>query len=288
VLEILNSIDTREIATAIWLGIFITWCVTRPGVRKGFGSVISAATARPIAIAFSLAIAYLSAVTIVLRAHDLWTLTQLKITVLWFFFAGIPALMDTPDISNDPTKLRASVAKNFKLSLLLDFFVNLYKMPLFLELVFVPFTALIGGLLAVAQSDEKYVTVQKLLNGILLAVGLGVLVFATYKMTTDFGAIANANTLRDLALPIIYNIAFIPLLWAMSIYAAYEAVFCRLPFVIKDCALHPYTRRRLLLGFRTDVSALNDWFKAAWSGALNTRSDILQSIAAITRSRDAA
>lgn len=287
-LEILNSIDTREIATAIWLGIFITWCVTKPGVRKGFGSVISAATARPIVIALSLAIAYLSAVTIDLRAYDLWTLTQLKITVLWFFFAGIPALMDTPDISNDPTKLRAAVAKNFKLSLLLDFFVNLYKMPLFLELVFVPFTALIGGLLAVAQSNEKYVTVQKLLNGILLAVGLGALVFATYKMTTDFSAIANANTLRDLALPIIYNIAFIPLLWAMSIYAAYEAVFCRLPFVIKDYALHPYARCRLLLGFRTDVSALNDWFKAAWSGALNTRSDILQSIAAITRSRDAA
>lgn len=126
-LEILYSLDTREIATAIWLGIFIIWCVTKPGVRKGFGSVVSAATARPIAIAFSLAIAYLSAVTLVLRALDLWTLTQLKVTVLWFFVAGIPALMDTPEISNDPTKLRASVAKNFKLSLLIDFFVNLTK-----------------------------------------------------------------------------------------------------------------------------------------------------------------
>jgi len=230
----------------------------------------------------------MSAVTLVLRALDLWTLTQLKVTVLWFFVAGIPALMDAPEISSDPAKLRASVAKNFKLSLLLDFFVNLYKMPLLAELVFVPFTALIGGLLAVAQSDEKYVSVHKLLNGILLAVGLGVLVFVTYNVTTNFGAIANANTLRDLALPIIYNIAFIPLLWAMSIYAAYEAVFCRLPFVIKDRALHPYARRRLLLGFRTDVCALNAWFKASWSGAFNNRSDILQSIAATTRSRDAA
>ncbi|ROT44717.1 hypothetical protein CHR62_11910 [Pusillimonas sp. NJUB218] len=66
------------------------------------------------------------------------------------FVAGIPTLMGTPEVSNDPTKLRASVAKNFKLSLVLDFFVNLYKMPLLAELVFVPFTALVGGLLAVA------------------------------------------------------------------------------------------------------------------------------------------
>jgi hypothetical protein len=107
-------------------------------------------------------------------------------------------------------------------------------------------------------------------------------------MTTNFEAIANANTLRDLAIPIIYNISFIPLIWVMSIYAAYESVFCRLPFVIKDCALHSYAKRRLILGFRTDVSALDAWFKTAWSGALNTRSDILQSIAAITRSRDVA
>lgn len=286
--EILNSLDTRELATAIWLGIFIAWCVTKPGARKGFGSVVSAATSRPIAIAFGLAIAYLSVTTLALRALDLWTLKQFKITVLWFFVAGIPALMDTPEISNDPAKLRASVVKNFKLSLLLDFFLNLYKLPLLAEIVFVPFTALVGGLLAVAQSDEKYAPVQKLLNGVLITVGLGLLTFVTYKVVTSFGAIANANTLRDLALPIIYNIAFIPLLWAMSIYAAYESVFCRLRFVIKDGALHSYARRRLVLGFRTDISALNAWFKTAWSGAFTTRNDIAQSIAAVARSRDAA
>lgn len=288
VLEILKSLDTRELATAIWLGVFVAWCVTKPGVRKGFGSVISALTARPIAIAFGLAIGHLSVTTLALSALDLWTLAQFKITVLWFFVAGIPALMGAPEISDDPAKLRASVAKNFRLSLLLDVFINLYKLPLLAELVFVPFTALIGGLLAVAQSDEKYAPVQKLLNGVLMAAGFGVLVFVIYKMVTSFDAIANANTLRDPALPIIYNIAFIPLLWAMSIYAAYESVFCRLRFVIKDCALHSYAKRRLILSFRTDTSALNAWFKSAWSGAFTTRGDVAQSISAVIRSRDAA
>ncbi len=262
--------------------------MTKPSIRKSLGGVLSAATARPIAIAFSLAIAYLVAMTVVLRHFELWTLKQFKITALWFVVAGIPALADTPEVSKNPALLKTAAAKNFKLSLLLDFFLNLFKLPLFGELIFVPFTALLGGLLAVAQSDEKYAPVQKLLNGVLIAIGLGFLVFESYKVFTSFDTIASVDTLRDFALPIIYNVAFIPLLWAMSIYAAYESVFCRLRFVIKDQALHSYARRKLITGFRTDIGALNVWFKAAWSGAFASRSDVAQSIAATERSRDAA
>lgn len=280
--------DTRELATAIWLGILTTWCMTKPSIRNGFGSVLSAATARPVAIVFSLAIAYLVTMTVVLRHFELWTLKQFKITALWFIVAGIPALADTPEISKDPALLKTAIAKNFKLSLFLDFFINLFKLPLLGELIFVPFTALLGGLLAVAQSNEKYAPAQKLLNGVLIAIGFGFLVFESYKVLTSFDKIANVDTLRDFALPIIYNVAFIPLLWAMSIYAAYESVFYRLRFVIKDHTLHSYTRRKLITGFRTDIGALNGWFKAAWSGAFTSRSDVDQSIAATERSRDAA
>lgn len=116
--------------------------------------------------------------------------------------------------------------------------------------------------------------------------GVGFLVFETYKTITSFETIANLDTLRDFALPIFYNIAFIPLLWVMSIYEAYESVFVRLKFVVKDKTLHSYTRRKLITCFRTDIGALNTWFREAWSGAFSCRSDIDQSIAAIERSRD--
>lgn len=287
-IEVFQSLDARELATAIWFAVFIAWCLTKPGIRKSLGGIFSVATSRPIATAFGLAIAYLVATTLVLRHFELWTLKQFKITALWFVVAGIPALMDTPEISKNPTLLRAAVVKNFKLSLLLDFFINLFKLPLLGELIFVPFTALLGGLLAVAQSDEKYAPVQRLLNGVLVAVGLGFFVFESYKVLTSFNTIANVDTLRDFALPIIYNVAFIPFLWVMGIYAAYESVFCRLRFVIKDHTLHGYAKRKLITGFRTDISALNVWFRSAWSGAFTSRNDIAQSIAAIDRSRDAA
>lgn len=287
-LEILKSLDSRELATAIWIGIFIVWRLTKPGIRKGFGSALSAATARPIAIALFLSIAYLAATTAILHHFEAWTLKQFKITTLWFVFAGIPALADTPEISRNPNFLKTAAAKNLKLSLILDFFINLFKLPLLGELVFVPSIALLGGLLAIAQSDDKYAYVQKLLNGVLIFIGLGFLAFESYKFITSFDSIANLDTLRDFALPIIYNIAFIPFLWAMSVYVAYESVFIRLKFVIKDQTLHSYARRKLITSFRTDLGALNAWFKQAWSGTFTSRSDVVQSISAIERSRDEA
>jgi hypothetical protein len=239
-------------------------------------------------VAFALATAYLAGVTVLLCKFNLWTLSQFKITVLWFFVAGIPSLINTPATSENPALLRAVVAKNFKLSVLLDFFINLFKLPLLAELIFVPFTALLGGLLAVAQSDKKYTSAKSLLDGVMVALGLIFLVFEAYKAFTSFNTIANASTLRDFSLPLIYNLAFIPFLWAMSVYAAYESVFCRLQFVIKDATLLPYTRRKLILCFRTDIVAMNRWLKEAWPRQFSSRDDVAQSIATIARTRDAA
>jgi hypothetical protein len=281
--QILDSIDTRDLATAIWLGVLLVWGLVKPAIREAMGGVIAAATAPAIATFLGLAIAYLVVVTATLQSAELWTLKQLKITVLWFVVAGVPALMSIPEISRNPELLRATVAKNFKLSLLLDFFVNLFKLPFLLELVFVPFMAFVGALLAVAQSKEEYLPVQKLLNGVLAVIGSMTLAFEIYKLLTSFDEIANADTLRDFALPVMYNISFILFLWVVSIYAAYDSVFARLRFVVKDGQLHAYTKRCLVLSFRTDISLLNKWFKNAWTRALTSRSEINESIADVSK-----
>ena len=285
-IDILNSVDTREIATAIWLFFLIVWCMTKSSIRQAFGSVILAVTARPIAIFFSIAIAYLVIITTVLYYFDLWSIKQLKITVLWFLFAGISALTDIPKISKNLILLKSAITTNFKLSLLLDFFINLFKLPLLAELIFVPFAAILGGLLVVAQSDEKYALAQKFLNGIFIFIGLSFIAFESYKLLTSFEKIANIDTLRNFALPIIYNILIIPLIWVMSIYAAYESVFCRLRFIMKDHTLHFYAKCKLITGFRSDIGALNTWLKTAWSQNLTSRSDVVQSISATKNSRN--
>jgi hypothetical protein len=283
-----HSIDSRDLAIAIWLVIFFTWCATKPEVRKSLGNFLAILASRPIFISIFLAAGYISIVTYALEALNCWTFYQLKITIFWFTAAGMPALMDTPKISRNPSMLRTAFLKNFKLSLLLDFFVNLFRFPIVGELIFVPLTAILGGLIAVAQSDEKYVPARKFINIIVAILGFGLFCYEIFKLATAFDTIANINTLRNFVLPILFNIAFIPILWGMSIYAAYESAFCRLQFLIKDKELQSYTKCRLILRFRANTSALNSWFDAAWSCSFDSQNDIDQSIAAIMRSNNVA
>jgi hypothetical protein len=283
VLEVISSIDNREIAVSFWIVIMLAWCISKDAVRKSFVDVLKLITARPISLMFALAATYLAVVTYALKAVDFWTLQQFKITVLWFLFAGIPSLADISKISDDSSRLRTSVSSNFKLSLLLDFFVNLFKMPLAAEFFFVPLTAFIGGMLAVAQGNEKYNSVSKFLNFLQVLIGSALLAFAFYKIASDFNSVANLNTSRDFALPILYNLAFVPVLWILALYTAYESVFARIMFVVADDGLRTYTTRRLIFLLRTDIRALNRWFRSAWTTSLASRNEIELSILAIKR-----
>lgn len=280
-LEVIRSVDNREIAVCFWLVIMLAWCLSNKAVRESFADLLRAVCARPIALVIGLAAAYIVVFTYALKAVEFWTLQQFKITMLWFLFAGLPALMGASQISEDPRRLAASIADNFKMSLLLDFFVNLFKMPLAVEFFFVPLTALVGVMLAVAKGHERHANVAKFLNGLLVLLGSALLAFAFYKFSTDLNSVANLNTGRDFALPILYNLAFVPVLWILAVYSAYESVFVRLRFLVADEDLRMYAKQRLLFSLRTDIRALNNWSRAACSISLASRGEIERSIQAI-------
>jgi hypothetical protein len=114
------------------------------------------------------------------------------------------------------------------------------------------------------------------------------LAFSTYHAIANFESFATLNTSLALLLPVAYNVMFIPFLWSVTIYSAYEEVFCRLQFVIKDTKLLRYTRRKLIFSFGANVSKLNAWFEAAWSHTITSQSDIVKSISVYARPRDVA
>jgi hypothetical protein len=286
--QVLASIDNREIAITAWIAIALCWCLLKPIIREGLVDVIRAATARQIVIIVSLAVAYMAFVTSIFYAIGAWSIGQLNLSLLWLLFAGLPSLANIPKISENPRAWRASVTKNFKLSIFFDFFINFFALPLFAEFLLVPFMAILGGMLVYSEREEKYKSVHKLINGILATTVFGLLAFSTYHAIANFESFATLNTSLALLLPVAYNVMFIPFLWSVTIYSAYEEVFCRLQFVIKDTKLLRYTRRKLIFSFGANVSKLNAWFEAAWSHTITSQSDIVKSISVYARPRDVA
>lgn len=284
--NILLGFDNRDVAIAFWLIILSLWCSSKPNIRRSISQVFAAAFARPLIFVFGFTAAYLILTTAALHAVDLWTAKQLKITAFWFFVAGIPSIMDVSKIGRNPELLKDAIRKNFKLSLLLDFFVNLFKMPLWVELAFVPITVFVGAMLGLAQSKKEYASVEKMLNRFLILLGISMLTFQAYMLSKEYESVVNVDTLRDFLLPIIYNFSFIPILWTLSIYSAYERVLSQLHILIKDSELRAFTKRTLIINFRTDIAAINSWVKNARSAELTNRAEISQSIALVKKSQD--
>lgn len=249
-----------------------------PDIRVSMVGVLRAFFIRKLLVAVFLLVAYFGCVVLLLAQVGIWAPSQLKLTLLWIGTAGYLGLFSAPKVSENPELLSKAAKETFQITLVFEFFVNLYRMPLLAEFVFVPFSVLLGALIAVSELDKAHRPANRFLMGFAIAVGLALLAYAAWRTLEDFAAVTSTETIQSFVLPIVYSLLLLPFVWAVSVFIAYETVFARLQFVVKDKALHPYIRRSLILRFRGNTRYLRAWFQAAWFRKFATRKDVDNSI----------
>lgn len=233
---------------------------------------------RRILVCVFLLVAYFGCVFLFLVQIDIWAPSQLKLTLLWLGTAGFLGLFSVPKVSENPELISKTAKEIFQLTILIEFFVNLYRMPLLAEFVFVPLSAFLGALISVSELDKAYRSVSILLVSFAVAIGLTFLVYAAWKIVGNPAAVANIETVRSFALPIVYSLLLVPFIYAVAVCDAYTSIFARLKFVTKDKSLHPYIKRLLILRFRGNIRYLRDWYQAALFRTFTSRKDVEDSI----------
>lgn len=279
--EFFLSFDNREIAVCMWVFVLIAWAVSKPDVRSSMVSLVSAAFAKQIVVSILIFSIYFVGFVWVLSVAGIWAESQLKLTLFWFFSAGLAGLASAAKVSDGAENVKEKMKGNFSISVFLDFFINLYRMPLFAELLFVPFTAMLGAVVAYSGFHEKYKKVETLGNRLIVGIGLAVLAYAVYATTTNYDEVATLDNARSLILPIIFSLGILPIFLAGVVYVSYENVFIRIPFLIKDESLHRYAKLSLVRSFRADTQRLHIWFRQAWHVNLDSAEAIDASIAKV-------
>lgn len=267
----MEELNNREIATAVWLAAFAAWAFSKKEVRSSFGSVLDAFAKRQILIPFTLLIFHTLAVIWLLSRIGIWDSNQIKNTILWFIGVAAVSFFRLPKIADDRNYFKKAITDNLKIIVILEFLVNFYTFSLVVELVFVPFMALLGALLAVSQTDEKYALVEKVLNRLVEAIGVAIIVYSTYRMITDFGDFAKAQTFYDFTVPIALSILLLPLIYVFHVYMVYEGIFARMQFSIKDENIRKYAKRTSVVKYNLNIPALKRWADAL------SREDIIDS-----------
>lgn len=203
---------------------------------------------------------YISVVLIALRYMGVWRKTPPATILIWIICVAFMMLFKS-DHANKHDFFKSKVKENLRIVLIMEFIVNFYTLDLWLELLFVPLMAVVGGMMAIAERDSQYDPVRKLLNGFMVLVGIFSTGYAFRMAVVDFKSFATIATLESFILPILLTLAFLPFVYLVAIYTTYESLFIRLQFFIKDQSLLKYTKKRTLQVFHFRLVALDEWSK---------------------------
>lgn len=278
----ISEINNRELALILWILALSIWCLSQKKVRSAFISVIKAFFGRKLFAGYLLMLLYISLILGPLYLIGFWSVAYIKTTLIWIICVAYVMLLRFSK-ANKENFFKNSVKDNFKILVVLEFFVNLYVFGLWIEMLLVPFSALMGGMIAIAESDIKYNDVKKLLNIFLGLMGIVLISFAIYKIFTDFGNFVTEKNFVNFTLPIILTIMFLPFVYLVALFSSYETLFIRMPFFIKDQVVLDYSKKKIIFSFGLNLKEVNAWGKHFNTLLINNKNDIEEAIIAFKK-----
>ena len=259
-LNFYDALNNRELAISIWLIIAIIWGVSNSKIRESLFQVVKAFFAWKLTVLYLIMLAYITALIYVMSILSIWRMDHLPITVMWGVLVAFVMVSDFMK-ANDSNFFKTALKDNVKSLIILEFIVNLYVFPLWVELFLVPFSALLGGMIAISETKKEFEIVKKILAFIMSLIGFIFICHAGYMVVTDFKQFATFENFESFYLPILFSITFIPFVYLFALYSGYEMFFIRLGFFVNDTKVLRYAKKKTIFAFNLNLWKLNGWSK---------------------------
>jgi len=256
------DLNTREIATIIWLGIAAAIFSLNADIRESFRDLIRALFVRIIIIALTAAAAYITVSILLLAKFGFWQWSNLKTTLIWALTFAFVTIFDVSRIEEDDAYFRKVVRDALAGTAIVTFIAEYYTFSLIAELILVPLVTFATAMQMMASYRQEHARVGKLMGNILSGIGLMVLCYATYHTVAQFRTFATLDTLREFTIPIVLTVLFIPFAYLFATYAIYERLFIRADWVIEDPSLRRYAKIQALFAFHINHDFMRRWARA--------------------------
>lgn len=276
------TITNRQLASAAWLLVFLAVLLWKPDLRKALLRLVGTALQRTLLLAVLMLTIWTWGCILILERYGLWDSSHVTKTWIWIFTAGIVSLFKVASEDDPVGSLKEAAAKNYKISVALTFFVNLYPMSFWAEFILLPmatFVVLIQVFSEIkSKQDNQYQVVKAVADRILLVLGLGVLVAALYSFLGDVHGFFSWKTLRKFLVPIELSLMSLPLLYYMALLATYERLMIRVSvWTREDPSIGPLVRALILLRCHINLRRLVFWSRRLPGIDLQSTSKLLSS-----------
>lgn len=260
--QFLSGLDNRELALIIWASIVIIWFLCVKDLRRNIFEILKHLFASKLTYVFALITGYTGLIYYVLYRTNFWEIGLLKEGLICLVTIGLWGVGTAiSKVKTLKQSLKSMAIDSIKVVILIQFLTGFYVMSLPLELFIIPLAFLLGGLQAFSswkeETDSKFSLTTKLFNWMLLILGLSILGYSIKQFANRPDELLTMLNLKELLLPIIMTLAYIPLLYLIGIYTSYESFYPRLKFLLSDKTFIGYAKMKIFLKCNLNIDTLN-------------------------------
>ncbi|MDQ6418013.1 hypothetical protein RB620_01055 [Paenibacillus sp. LHD-117] len=172
-------LNPREEAIVIWIIIFLLLALFIKGFRSSIPNIIKSFYNLLMHPIFIFTNTYIVIMFLIMYFFEILEIGVIKDYILWIFMALYPLIFKVTSKLSE-VNIGKLILESFKLSVIPVFIINEYTLPLWIELILVPFLVLIGGIIAVNNAGDKNLQLHKFLNFFLVVIGI-IFVFVAFK-----------------------------------------------------------------------------------------------------------
>ncbi len=214
---------------------------------------------RPILVVVSLMVSYVSLIILCANRFGLWSIQDgdlAKATIVWFFGTAAAMWLNYAD-ANKPHFFKKASLRTLRFAVAIEFLLNLYVFNIWVELGLVPLATILGGMQALANAKPEFSQVRGTLAAVLAVIGLGMIARAAFGLITDPGSMIAINNVELFLLPLSLTLLFLPFIYVLALYSAYEMIFLRIDLSHLEAGLTSLARRQALWLCKLDLSCAN-------------------------------
>ena len=190
------------------------------GISASLLGVVRAAFHPKLVLLYGSALAYAGACVYAAHRLGVWHEPALKATIYWFLGT---ALILVGTALTDAAFLRKTLRRLIAVTVVVEFVVNVYSLPLAYELVGVFVAVVFSMLQVVATRDPKTpAATRRFVDGVLVTTGVLYLSYFAFRVVEDLGGFVNRKVAEDFLVGPALTLALIPFLITMSHLARWE------------------------------------------------------------------
>lgn len=217
--------STREIASFIYILLFIIYTLTNKQFRNSTFNIIQTVCTPKLIIPFILVLLYACFIVFFLIKFPLWNWIYLKDIIIWVFFAGIPVCFNAVNKTISEHYFKNMLTDNLKFAALVEFFTGTFTFNLILELIILPVITFFILMQTFSKHKEEYQFAHKVLDYIVTILGFLILSFTAKLAINSYKNIEGTQIIVSFFLPLVFSLLYLPIAHGFAIYSKYELLF---------------------------------------------------------------